>query len=165
MEKDIKFGRSIYNYIKGNNEDVELADLTERVKSYLKGKEVHLGVLYKLAEKELSEENLNEMLKLKKLIGRQTAFVAYLIVRDLIEGDKKEVVKFTKKYGEVANVLDFLVDYRKDRDEKIGNFNYSYLYLPYIAAEVLKESVRFLFNYPKLLNFSLNYFKHKIRKF
>ena len=165
MEKDIKFGRSIYNYIKGNNENVELADLTERVKSYLKGKEVHLGVLYKLAEKELSEENLNEMLKLKKLIGRQTAFVAYLIVRDLIDGDKKEVVKFTKKYGEVANVLDFLVDYRKDRDEKIGNFNYSYLYLPYIAAEVLKESVGFLFNYPKLLTFSLNYFKHKIRKF
>jgi len=165
MEKDIKFGRSIYNYIKGNNENIELLDLTKKIKNYLRGKEAHLGVLYKLAEKELSEENLDKMLKLKKLIGRQTAFVAYLIVQDLIEGDKKEITRFTKKYGEVANVLDFLVDYRKDKNEKIGNFNYSYFYIPYIAIEVLKEGANFLLNYPKLLTFSLKYFKDKIKKF
>ena len=74
-----------------------------------------LSALYKEVIREQSVTSIESYIQQRRIVGRLTAKLSYLLICPLLEGKHKELGEFMEQVGEVGCLIDSVIDLNWDR--------------------------------------------------
>src|SRR5436853_7227306 len=87
----------------------------------------------------------------RKVIGRLTAELSYLLIRPLLESEHKDLCRFLKTIGEVGCLIDSVIDLRADNRLGLLGFNPTLKDYLKLTGQMLREGLKVILSHPRLL--------------
>lgn len=115
----------------------------------------HLKQLYQAVVRERNTTTITTYIEERKVVGRLTAKLSYLLVRPLFETDREDFRRFLEDVGEVGCLFDSVIDLRAD--DRLGLLGFSLTLKDHLklVTITLREGVRVTLKHPRLLGLFL----------
>ena len=107
--------------------------------------------LYRITLDEQRARSMREFVKTRKLLGRVTADISYLLVRDYLRNDVWKLRRLMKQVGAVGCLIDTVIDARKDQRAGLLSFRPSIAEWLYFYAHTLVLGLRVALKHTKLI--------------
>jgi hypothetical protein len=114
-----------------------------------------LEELYRAVVRERQSQTMRAYIEQRKVIGRLTAELSYLLIRPLLKGEHKELCRFLKTIGEVGCLIDSVIDLRADN--RLGLLSFRPTLKDYLKlnGQTLREGLKVTLRHPRLLGLFL----------
>jgi len=103
---------------------------------------------YVLAER--CARSIGEYIESRKAVGRLTAELSFLLIRDQISGPCEEFCRFMMQVGEVGCLIDSLIDIRHDRQLSLVGFQPTLMDYAQLMFSPLPVGANLVFRHPGL---------------
>ena len=110
-----------------------------------------LEELYRAVVRERESTTMRAYIKQRKMIGRLTAEVSYLLIRPLFTSERKDLCRFLQKVGEVGCLIDSAIDLRADVRLGLTNFRPTLKDYLQLMSHLLRDGSRILLRHARLL--------------
>lgn len=142
--------------------------VTEVLKSYVRNENrpliySRLAELYRNVVGEQSAGSIDSYIEHRKMIGRLTAELSYILVQDLLRGNTDAVFSLMMQVGKVGCLIDSVIDLNVDRQLGLLRFSPSTRDRIKLIACALCEGGLTLFRYPSLATLFLEAIVDNIR--
>ena len=114
-----------------------------------------LKQLYRAVVRERNSRTIRAYIEERKIVGRLTANLSYLLIRPLFEADREDLCRFLEDVGEVGCLVDSVIDLRADN--RLGLLSFSPTLKDHleIAAATLRDGIRVTLKHPRLFGLFL----------
>lgn len=114
-----------------------------------------LKLLYEAVVRERNSRTIRAYIEERKVVGRLTAKLSYLLMRPLFEADREDLCRFLEDVGEVGCLIDSVIDLRAD--DRLGLLSFSPTLKDHlkIAAITLRDGIRVTLGHPRLFGLFL----------
>ena len=114
-----------------------------------------LTQLYQAVVRERNSGTIRAYIEERKVVGRLTAKLSYLLMRPLFESDREDLCRFLEDVGEVGCLVDSVIDLRAD--DRLGLLSFSPTLKDHlkIAAITLRDGIRVTLKHPRLVGLFL----------
>jgi hypothetical protein len=114
-----------------------------------------LEELYQAVVLERQSKTMRAYIEQRKVIGRLTAKLSYLLIRPLLEGEHKDLCRFLKTIGEVGCLIDSVIDLRADNRLGLLSFRPTLKDYLKLTGQMLREGLKVTLRHPRLLGLFL----------
>ena len=134
--------------------------VTEVLKCHIDA-ELYLEFLSKLEElycsvvRERNSRTIQNYIEERRVVGRMTAELSYLLIRSLLENEREDLCRFLQQVGEVGCLIDSAIDLRADNRLGLLGFNPRVRDHLRIVAIALQLGVRISLKHPRLFSLFL----------
>lgn len=114
-----------------------------------------LKQLYQAVVRERNSTTIMAYIEERKVVGRLTAKLSYLLMRPLFEADREDLRRFLEDVGEVGCLIDSVIDLRAD--DRLGLLGFSPTFKDHlkIATITLREGISLTWKHPGLFGLFL----------
>ena len=106
--------------------------------------------LYEAVLGERSARSLAEFINHRKMVGRLTAEVSYLLLVPLMDRKREDFDRFLQDVGEVGCLIDSIIDLRGDQRMRLVNFNPTFNNRMRIMVHAGRGGIKISARYPRL---------------
>jgi hypothetical protein len=114
-----------------------------------------LEELYQAVVRERQSKTMRVYIEQRKVIGRLTAELSYLLIRPLLGGEHKDLCCFLKTIGEVGCLIDSVIDLRADNRLGLLSFRPTLKDYLKLTGQMLREGLKVILRHPRLLGLFL----------
>src|SRR2546421_139224 len=114
-----------------------------------------LKQLYRAVVRERNSTTIGDYIEERKVVGRLTAELSYLLIRPLFEADRDDLCRFLEDVGEVGCLIDSVIDLRTD--DRLGLLSFSPTLKDHLklATNPLRRGIRVTVKHPRLFGLFL----------
>jgi hypothetical protein len=110
-----------------------------------------LHELYRAVVAERRAETITVYVEKRKVVGRLTAELSYVLIRPFLEGDGRNFRRFLKRVGAVGCLVDSVIDLRADTRLGLVSFNPTVSDFRKLLIATLREGLSVSMKHPALL--------------
>jgi hypothetical protein len=114
-----------------------------------------LEELYQAVVRERQSKTMRDYIEQRKVIGRLTAELSYLLIRPLLGSEHKDLCRFLKTIGEVGCLIDSVIDLRADNRLGLLSFRLTLKDYLNLTGQMLREGLKVTLRHPRLLGLFL----------
>lgn len=107
--------------------------------------------LHKANVTERNAPTMRAYVKQRKLVGRLTAELSYLLIRDHLLGDSSDVRRLMKEVGAVGCLVDSIVDAASDKRAGLMSFRPTYFDSVFLFTQTFLLGMRITLKHPRLV--------------
>lgn len=122
-----------------------------------------LDELYQAVLNERNAESIAAFIEQRKIVGRLTAGLSYLLVRPFVEHEQKEFCRFVEEVGAVGCLVDTVIDLRADAKLGLISFKPTMRDFLILLTNTLGEGLRVVMRHPALLRLFLEAITDNVR--
>lgn len=122
-------------------------DISDEVHPLVVGK---LHELYRAVMSERKAETISAYIEQRKVVGRLTAELSYVLIRSFLEGEHRNFRRFLKRVGAVGCLVDSVIDLRADT--RLGLLGFKPGMMDYVKLIIctLRDGLRVSLKHPGL---------------
>ena len=146
----------------------DTAQLTEVLKQNISDHDYppvvgRLHELYRAVVAERKAETITAYIEQRKVVGRLTAELSYLLIRSFLEGDDREFGAFLERVGAVGCLIDSVIDLRADTRLGLVSFKPTIGDFLKLLISTLREGLNVSMKHPALLSVFLEAVSDNVR--
>jgi hypothetical protein len=122
-----------------------------------------LHELYRAVVAERKAETITTYIEQRKVVGRLTARLSYILIRSFLEGDDRDFVLFLERVGAVGCLVDSVIDLRADTRLGLVSFNPTVGDFLKLLISTLREGLSVSLKHPALLGVFLDAISDNVR--
>ena len=122
-----------------------------------------LQELYRAIVTERRAETMATYVEQRKLVGRLTADLSYVLIGSLLEGDGRSLRRFLKRVGAVGCLVDSVIDLRADARLGLVSFQPTFSDFLALLVATLREGLSVSAKHPALLGVFLEAVSDNVR--
>jgi hypothetical protein len=109
-----------------------------------------LHELYERVLDERSADSIESYIERRKVVGRLTADLSYLLIRPVLIGETSSLRVFMQRVGEIGCLVDSIIDWRADRRQGVFTFEPNVADYFKLARKTCADGLTILRDYPQL---------------
>ena len=125
--------------------------------------QIKLHDLYRAVVAERQVETITAYIEQRKVVGRLTAELSYVLIRSLLEGDGRDFGPFLERVGAVGCLVDSVIDLKADTRLGLVSFKPRISDFRRLLIATLREGLNVLLKHPALLGVFLEAVSDNVR--
>ena len=122
-----------------------------------------LHELYRAVVAERKVETITAYIEQRKIVGRLTAELSYVLIRSFLEGDSTDLLSFLERVGAVGCLVDSVIDLKADARLGLISFKPKFSDFRKLLIATLREGLNVTLKHPALLGVFLEAVSENVR--